>query len=211
MKKLITFILCLVVLVGATSFVAFAEEETSTPIVPNTEVSEDITEPEKPVTEVIVDYVKSHIEEFSVIGTLLATVFYEIRKHRKLNDSIGTLNNNAVTIAENSDSAIAKALLGVENTANVVVTYKNELEALLEEIRQSAEEKKSLEDTLKHIETFLKTVKMATLEMANEVAELLVLANIPNSKKDELYARHTKSVRELEAVEEEGNNDKQKA
>lgn len=226
MKRIIAFILCFVVLVGATSLVAFAEES-AIDDEPNTEVTENLptteenstegessgeeTEPEKPVTEVIVDYIKSHIEELSVIGTLILTIFYEIRKHRKLNGSIGTLNNNAVTIAENSATAIATALSGVEGVAKVVEEYKDEFAAVLEEIRKSAEEKKSLEDTLKHIETFLKTVKLATLEMSNEVAELLVLANIPNSKKDELYSRHMNAVHELEAVEEEGSNDKPEA
>lgn len=223
MKKIITFILCFVLLIGATSLVSFAEEDSAPPVEPNTGVTENLPTtdgnatdgensadesiPDKPVTERIVEYVQAYFEEISVIVTLIAGIVYEIRKHRKLNGSIGTLNNNAVTIAENSATAIASALSGVESVAKVVEEYKDEFAAVLEEIRKSAEEKKSLEDTLKHIETFLKTVKLATLEMSNEVAELLVLANIPNSKKDELYARHTKAVHELEVVEEEGNNE----
>ena len=35
---------------------------------------------------------------------------------------------------------------------------------------------------------------LANVELANEVAELLVLANIPNSKKEELYSRHLAAV-----------------
>lgn len=219
MKKIIAIILCAVVLMSTMSLVAFAEEDSSAPVEPNTEVTENLptteevaTEDEnKPVTEVIVEWVQANFEEISVIGTLLLTVFYEIRKHKKLNGSIGTLNNNAVTIAENSATAISTALEGVQGVAKVVEEYKDEFAAVLAEIRKNADEKKSLEDTLKHIETFLKTVKLATLEMSNEVAELLVLANIPNSKKDELYARHTKAVHELEVVEEEGNDDEPKA
>ena len=85
--------------------------------------------------------------------------------------------------------------------------YKAEFETVLKEIRKSAEEKKCLEDTLAHVETFLKTAKLATLELSNEVAELLVLANIPNSKKEELYARHKQAVQDLEEAEGVINND----
>ena len=74
---------------------------------------------------------------------------------------------------------------------------------MLEEIKRNAEEKKKLEDTITSVEKLLKATKLANLELSNEVAELLVLANIPNAKKDELYARHTNAVSQLEAVEKE--------
>ena len=204
MKKIFVFILC-VMLICAVPFVASAEEnltevpeqsETVTETVPEAEVVV-----EKSMTDEIVDYIKSHIEELSVIGTLLATIFYEIRKHGKLNGSIGTLNNNAIAVAENSATAIKTALTEVEGIADVVKNYKDEIAALLGEIRKNAEEKKSLEDTLAHVETFLKSAKLATLELSNEVAELLVLANIPNSKKDELYSRHRAAVDAISTAE----------
>lgn len=207
MKKIFVLILC-VMLLCATPIVAFAEEgETSEPAVeevaPETE--------EKSMTEEIVDYFTSHLEEFSVIGTLLGMVIYEIRKHGKLNGSIGLLNNNAIAVAQNSANAVKDALEKVEGIAEVIMGYKEEFAAVLTEIRKNAEEKQSMEATLSHVETFLKTAKLATLELSNEVAELLVLANIPNSKKDELYARHTKAVHELEAAEEVMSNDGKEA
>ena len=160
-----------------------------------------VAETDKPITDIIVEYLQENSEEFAVIGTLLGTIFYEVRKHRKLNGSIGTLNNNAITIAERSSETIKTALAEVEGIADVINGYKDEFASLLGEIRKSAEEKQSLETTLNHVETFLKTAKLATLELSNEVAELLVLANIPNSKKEELYSRHTQAVHALEAVE----------
>lgn len=195
MKKLFMILLC-VLMIAAVPTVAFAEEA-----VPEETVSD------KTITETVVDYVQEHVEEISVIGTLIVGMFYEIRKHKKLNGSIGTLNNNAIAVAENSATAIKNALSGVEDVAKVVNAYREEFEAVLKEIRKSAEEKKSLEDTLSHVETFLKTAKLATLELSNEVAELLVLANIPNSKKEELYARHKQAVGEIEAAEGVINND----
>lgn len=212
MKKILAFILCAMLMV-ALPVVASAEEvepsvEENVPTVEET-VTEGENEPT--MTEIIVEYVKGHIEEISVIGTLLVTIFYEIRKHGKLNGSIGTLNNNAITIAENSAKVIKDSLAEVEDIANIVKNYKEEFEALLGEVRKNAEEKQSLEETLAQVQTFLKSAKMANLELSNEVAELLVLANIPNSKKEELYSRHTKAVHDLEVAEEVIANDGKEA
>lgn len=212
MKRILAIILC-VMLMGALPVVALAEEVEPTVEENVPPVEEVVTEGENEptITEIIVEYVKSHIEEISVMGTLLMTIFYEIRKHGKLNGSIFTLNNNAVSIAENSAAAIKDALAKAEGIGQVVEGYKEEFKALLEEIRKNAEDKKSLEDTLTEVATFLKTAKLANLELSNEVAELLVLANIPNSKKEELYARHTQAVHELEKVEGVITNDGEKA
>ena len=206
MKRFLAIILCVVVLVGATSIVAFAEGESPDAVAPDTEVTETVPEAEEPMTETIVNYVKEHLEEISVIVSLIAAAIYKKMKDGRLSATLGTLNNNAIAVAENSASTIKKALEEVEDISNVVNSYKDEIASLLAEIRKSAEEKKSLEDTLSHVETFLKTAKLATLELSNEVAELLVLANIPNSKKEELYARHTQAVHELETVEEVMSN-----
>ena len=197
MKKFLVFLLCMVLL-SAVPVVAFAEEESS--------VAVEVVD-ERTTTEKITDYAKEHVEEISVIGTLVLTIFYEIRKHRKLNGSIGTLNNNAVTVAENSASAIKSALEKVESVAEVVNGYKEEMKAIIDDIKKNADEKQTLEDTLKQVEAFLKSSKLATIEMSNEVAELLVLANIPNAKKEELYARHIKAVHDLEVVDEVMSDD----
>lgn len=209
MKRIIALMLCLVALLCVTPVVAFAEGEVATegeitePVTPEAEA----VETEKPITEVIVAYLQEHIEEISVIVTLLGTIFYEVRKHKTLNGSIGTLNNNAIAIAENSSTTTRVALEKIADIAEEVRTYRDDFKALLDEVRGNSNDKKTLEQTLTEVESFLKTAKLATLELSNEVAELLVLANIPNSKKDELYARHTKAVHELEAVEGVINND----
>ena len=211
MKRLLAFILCVVLMIGATAVIASAEDGSADAVEVETSVAVEDTTETIPMTDIIVDYIKSHLEELSVIGTLFLGIFYEIRKHKKLNGSIGTLNNNAIAVAENSAATIKKALDEVKDIANVVNEYKDEFASLLGEVRKNAEEKQSLETTLAHVETFLKTAKLATLELSNEVAELLVLANIPNSKKEELYSRHTKAVHELENAEEVMSNDGQEA
>ena len=230
MKKILAFIILCACLIGAMTIAASAEDTPADVVEENGSVTEHLPteeenvtedgdvppesapqmehiEADKPITEVIVEWVKSNLEEISVVVTLLGTIFYEVRKHGKLNGSIGTLNNNAVAIAKDSASAITTALTKVDDIAKVVEGYKNDISALLDEIRNSEEEKKALKVALDKVEGYVNTAKLANIEFANELAELLCLANIPNSKKDELYARHMDSVHKLEGVEGVINND----
>ena len=205
MKKIFAFV-CTILLVCAFSVSAFAEGETSSSVETNVEsvttlptTEETATESEISgeeampdiTTELIVGYLKEHLEEISVIFSLILTAFYNVRKHKQLNMSIATTNRNAIAVAENSDLAIQNAL----NTINGILEDK-------------ATEKQELENTLNEAMTYIKTSKLANIELANELAELLVLANIPNSKKDELYSRHIAAVQAIaEAEKTEVNTD----
>ena len=202
MKRIIGFIICLLIVltipVCATTE-AEVEVEAELPI---TEVEVELT-----LTDTIVEWVKTNFEGLSIIISIIAYAVYEMKKHGKLNLSMNALNNNAINMATASADTIKQALAEVKDIADIVTKYKEEFESLLGEVRKTTEEKLTLEATLNNIETFLKTSKLAMIEVSNEVAELLVLANIPNSKKDELYARHMKAVHELEAAEEVTSND----
>lgn len=195
MKKLLIALLC-VVLISATPVIAFAEEGSLSAI----EKTESWAEAEL-TTEAIIQYVQGHLEEISVIATLILTIFYQVRKHASLNKSIGTLNNNAVAVSENSSSAIGQALTSVQAVSDIVGGYKEELTKLLDEVRANAEEKNKLATALSTVEKYLETAKAANIELSNEVAELLVLANIPNSKKEELYSRHRAAVEAIATAE----------
>lgn len=225
MKKILIAFLCVVILC-AMPLVAFAEDDVSTAIETNAvetetflaeteiategEISGTETEAETeaaapqisiPTTDEIVKWVEGHLEEISVIVTLIFTLIYQIRKHAALNKSIAHCNNNAVAVVENSNSAIQQALSRVEGVSAVVDNYREEIVKLLTEIRQTDEEKKKLETALTEVENYLHTSKLANKELADEVAELLVLANIPNSKKEELYSRHRAAVAAIDAAE----------
>lgn len=218
MKKILALVAILLVMI-VMPMTAFAEETTA--IVEETEVATE-TEPttEEPIptetesapttedptetdayvipeevstfTDKMMAYIQKHLEEISVIVTLILSILYQIRKHHSLNKSIGTLNNNSIKVAEQSSTAIG-----------VVDGYKTNIEAILAEYRQSAEDRKRLEKSLAESTNLLKTAKLANVELANEVAELLVLANIPNSKKDELYSRHRAAVDAIASAEAE--------
>lgn len=225
MKKILALMAVLLVMF-AMPLAVFAEEttaiveETETEAVTETEteiVTEAETEPttEEPtetdayvppeevqsLTDKIMAYIQAHLEEISVIVTLILSILYQIRKHHTLNKSIGTLNNNAVLVAERSSAAINTALEGVDNASAVVGGYKTDIEAILAEYRMSAEDRKRLQQALTDANNLLTTAKLANVELANEVAELLVLANIPNSKKDELYSRHRAAVDAIASAE----------
>ena len=188
MKKIFALILC-AFLVVALPVATYAEE------VPSETVEETTTEatlPEQIVAFITENYTGSSLLSLAI--TVVVYLFFEIKKHKNLSGSIGVLNNNAVAIAEKSAESIQRVLAEAQDVASVVLTYKDEMEKMLGEIRKNAEEKQSLEDTLKSVEEYLNTAKLANIELANELAELLCLANIPNSKKDELYSRHLTAV-----------------
>ena len=168
-------------------------------VMPETEATIPTPEPTpeeeaKSVTDMIVAWIMDRVEIISCLITIILTTFYQIRKHAVLNKSIGTLNNNAVTVAESSNEAISKALAEVQTASAAVNGYKEEMTSLLTEVRANEEEKMLLKQALEDVKTYLKTARLANVELANEFAELLVLANIPNSKKEELYARHLAAV-----------------
>lgn len=184
--------------------------EATDPIIPEETLpvpDETLPVPEEPEVELtgpekIVEYIKTYFEEISVIISLIVMTFYQIRKHKVLNKSIATLNNNSVTIADNSNTAMQDALAKVGGMSSTVDGYKVAMEAMLAEVRKNAEEKQRLENKLEEIDKHLALSKAANVEFANELAELLVLANIPNSKRDELYKRHLAAV---DAIAEKEN------
>lgn len=151
-------------------------------------------------TDKIISYIQEHLEEISVIITLILTIFYNIKKQNALNKSIGTLNNNAVTVAENSSASISKALTGMDGVSAAVGEYKEAIAALLSEVRANDDEKKAMQTMFANMQAYLTASTQANVEFSNVLAELLVLANIPNSKKDELYARHRAAIDALNAI-----------
>lgn len=160
------------------------------------------------ISDKIVNWITPHVEEISVIITLLCTLVYNLRRNRLLDKSVVKLNNNAVSIAENSSSFIDKALSNMEGVSGAVTGYQTEIALLLAEFRANAEDKKRVEEDKKKLEAelseihkYLKLSKDANVEFANELAELLSLANIPNYKKEELGSRHLAAVHAIEEAE----------
>ena len=177
-------------------------------------VMEGLEEEEKEeveaVADMIVKYVEEHLDTISLFFTVIISIFYQINKHASLNKTIGVLNNNSITVAENSKKSIADMMAEMVEVGNVVKGYKASTEELLAAYKQTAEDNKKLVAELNEHKKYLKAAKKANVEFSNELAELLVLSNIPNSKKEELYGRHRAAVALLdtaEVTEDEGNKE----
>lgn len=168
-----------------------ADTPTDTPTVPTFE--EEVT--------IVTDNIVKWIEDNSALIGLIVTVLgYGIVTFKKLGTvikSASTMNNNAVTIAKTSNDAVAQALASIENSAGVVTAHDSVILALIEKYKTTAEDNKRLENELLEIKNYLKTSTDANVEFANELAELLGLANIPNYKKEEIGARHLEAVKTI--------------
>jgi hypothetical protein len=219
MKRIFALIFC-VALMCAMSVMVFAETETipeETSLVTETTaesetvsateaLAPEVTERTTFTTEEIVAWAKAHFEEISVVVSILVSAIYTSKNRKLLNKSISDTNHNAITVSENNAATTSEAL-------NLMRGYKAAAEASIQKIKDtSEEEKRKLYEALATATNALETSKLANIELANEVAELLVLANIPNSKKEELYARHMAAVKNISEVKgavtpEENNND----
>lgn len=191
MKRILGFIVA-IVLMCAMPLAICAEEITPEA---TTETEGDIFDTITP--ESILNWCYEHWEEISVAVTTLLALIYQMRRIAAQSKEIRILNNNAVAIAEKNEAAMSASALLVQQLSDEVKTYKDAIATLLEEIRSNDEEKKAYKTVLDEVHTHLKTAKLANVELADELAELLVLANIPNSKKEELYARHLKAVHDI--------------
>jgi hypothetical protein len=200
-------LLCIAVVICIAKFAASATDEiptsevTEAVEVENTPTEEEVAKTPIITTEEIVKWIQSHLEEILVMIVSTVLAIYQRRSNSSTKKSIATCNNNALAIAENSNNTVATALTELAAMTALVAKCKDEINELLAEIRLNDEEKKQLQAALAKVETHLETAKLANIEFANELAELLVLANIPNSKKEELYARHRASVAAIDAVD----------
>lgn len=207
MKKLfvILFCCCLIATVG---ILVRAEDTDSVGVDSSSPTEEIVTEsvfegaetmPEL-TTEKIVEWVTANYEEITVILAVIAAALLIVQRLTMVIKSIITCNNNAAVIAEDSKATTQAALDEVKAISAVVDAYKVEFANLLAEVRQTDEEKRNLRTALENVEDFLNKSKGANIELGNTLAELLCLANIPNSKKEELYSRHRAAVEAIESV-----------
>lgn len=154
------------------------------------------------VSEQIKEWIIANAEEISVILTLIGGCLAVFMRLKTVIKSARTMNNNTITIAKASSNAIAQALASMENTSGAVTGYEAKIVALLEAFKNTAEDKARLEAELVEIKNYLKTATEANIEFANELADLIALANIPNYKKEELGSTHTARVKAILAAME---------
>jgi hypothetical protein len=209
MKKI--FAILLVLMLWTMPLVAFAEEAP----VATEEVEATTTEGETtpPKTEInwgelkdtisakVVNWIYENYDKALVSLFLLFSAIYDRARNKKLNSSMTTLNNNAVTVARSSTDFMGNALTEMKNASGAVVQYDTRITEMLNAFAQVLNDRASLEKELVETKNYLKISSEANMEFANELAELLGLANIPNYKKEELGARHLAFVNALKEAE----------
>jgi hypothetical protein len=116
MKKFLAFIFCTLLLVCALSVATFATEAEVTTV---NSSAEDET---KTTVDLILDYIKAHPEEVSVIVSLISAALYGVGCFRKIKKSISATNYNAITVSENSEKTISEALRAIEKFDSSLLT-----------------------------------------------------------------------------------------
>ena len=134
----------------------------------------------------IVSWVTPNIEEISVVIAILGFIVDNRREKKKMNKVTTTLNNNAITIANECSNAMENALSTINAASEKVLNYEERIAELLASAKNNAEDRKKLEVEIVELKEFLAVSTKANVEFANELAELLALANIPNYKKEEI-------------------------
>lgn len=165
------------------------------------------------ISEKFEEWVVPHLEEISVIVTLLFSCVFQFRKNRLLTKSMGTMNNNTVAVAEQSADMMEQARAGLENAALAVRGYEEKMETLLDAYRTTAEDRERLAAEIREMREYSEKAAEANIEFSNELAELLSLANIPDYKKEEIGERHLAAVRAIRQtpVKEAKGDDREKA
>lgn len=151
--------------------------------------------------EVVTDKIVKWLEDNSaLLGMIVTLIGYGIVTFNRLSTvikSASTMNNNAIAIAKNSKDVVDEALTSINSASGAVTNYDARIMALLEAFKTTAEDKARLEKEFVELKNYLKTSTDANIEFANELAELLGLANIPNHKKEEIGARHLEHVKAI--------------
>ena len=202
MKKIFALILC-IMLICATPVMAYAEESPSEPAAEEV-VVESEPQPEETVPDKIVKFISENYEGSSFLSLAITIVVYTVfavKKNKALNGTIGILNNNAIKVANDSTNTVIEVMGKAGEMADLIKGYKESFEAVIADLHKTAEEKQSLEAMLSSVQKTIDTSKLAMKELADEMAQLLCLANIPNSKKEELYSRHRAAVDAIATAE----------
>lgn len=176
-------------------------EETPPVETPPTEEAPTFKEEVQTVTDNIVKWLEDNSALLGLIVTLIGYGIVTFKKLGTVIKSASTMNNNAITIAKNSKNVMDEALTSIQSASGAVTGYDVRILALLEAYKTTAEDKARLEKELVEIKNYLKTSTDANIEFANELAELLGLANIPIYKKQEIGSRHLTAVNAIMEAE----------
>jgi hypothetical protein len=116
-------------------------------------------------------------------------------------EALGEAREIMQALQDGNAAALTETLGKAETIAETVVSFKEVMETFLERIGDIESDKVATREALLEAAKAMEACKKAVLEDGNIVAELLLLANIPNSKKEEIYARHLSAVNAIAEAE----------
>lgn len=164
---------------------------------PEEETGTDWNEIKDTLSGAFVEWIEPNLEEIGVIVALFGYGIAVFKKLANVLKSLGIMNNNTITISKENANLMEQAMSSIETASSTVTAWDVKIAQILAAYQQTAEDKQRLENELVEIKNYLKTSTDANVEFANELAELLGLANIPNYKKEEIGARHLESVKAI--------------
>lgn len=109
-------------------------------------------------------------------------------------EALGEAKDIMQAISDGNTTVLTDVLSKIE-------TFSTAITEFLDRIGDTESDKASLKSTLDETDKTIHAMKQVVLENANMMAELLMLANIPNSKKEELYARHLSAINAIADAE----------
>ena len=190
------------------------DAETPNTTANNTPETEQVTEgektPENTWSRKLVNFIKANVTETSLMTFALALLAFCIEhfsSNKKLKNHIGILNNNAIEIANTSAGKTEENTKEIAALKNEMALFMDSLlvkvNDTLKSVVKTSEERDELEKKLAENSKLLEKAIIAVEDSADTVANLLIMSNIPNSKKEEFYSTHVAAVNALKEIESE--------
>ncbi len=145
----------------------------------------------------LASFVKENFTETSLSAFALALLSFCVEhfmSNKNLKKNMGVLNGNAIEIATSSAESI-------KNNTTALEKLMGQVTLTLNAISKTAQERDALEAALKESRELMNSVVVACSESSELVANLLLMSKIPNSKKEEMYAKYLESVKGLKAIQ----------
>lgn len=223
MKRVLVSIIIFALLFYTMSICSFAgdgttieppDTETPNTTANNTPETEQVTEgektPENTWSRKLVNFIKANVTETSLMTFALALLAFCIEhfsSNKKLKNHIGILNNNAIEIANTSAGKTEENTKEFAALKNEMALFMDSLlvkvNDTLKSVVKTSEERDELEKKLAENSKLLEKAIIAVEDSADTVANLLIMSNIPNSKKEEIYSKHVAAVNSLKEIESE--------
>ena len=219
MKRVLTTIIIFALLFYTLSICCVAEDGTipstsdteTVTTTANTTANENTTEsektPESTWSEKLANFIRANVTETSLVTFAMALIAFcieHLTSNKKLRNNIGVLNNNAIEIANTSATKTEENTKELSSLKDAISLFMDSLLGRVNDtlgtISKTAEERDELEKKLAENNKLLERTIIAVKDCSDMVANLLIMSNIPNSKKEEVYSRHLELVKLLEDI-----------